>query len=199
LQRRFGVVAGLSTIHNALRRIGLRHKKKSLRAAEQDRPDVSNKRRRWCAGQRFMDPARFVFLDETGTATNMTRRHGRSPSGARLVAPAPHRYWHTTTFIAGLRQTGVIAPLVPAHKVAGVRQAIAAAGASLLYLPLYSPDLNPIEQLFAKLKALVRKAAARTRDELWRLTGRLLATVPQANAPMTSSTAAMVPLNVKTL
>ena len=54
-----------------------------------------------------------------------------------------------------------------AHKVdACSAQAIAAARASLLFLPPYSPDLNPIEQLFAKLKALLRKAAARTKDEL---------------------------------
>ena len=52
------------------------------------------------------------------------------------------------------------------HKVAGVRQAIEAVGATLLYLPPYSPDLNPIEQFFAKLKALLRKAAARTFDAL---------------------------------
>ena len=51
-----------------------------------------------------------------------------------------------------------------AHKVEGVAEAIAAAGASILYLPPYSPDLNPIEQVFAKLKALLRKAAARTKD-----------------------------------
>jgi transposase len=65
-----------------------------------------------------------------------------------------------------------------AHKVKGVRQAIAAAGASILYLPPYSPDLNAIEQLFAKLKALLRKLAARTGDELWQGIGRLLAAVP---------------------
>jgi transposase len=62
---------------------------------------------------------------------------------------------------------------LPAHKVAGVREAIRAAGASLLYLPPYSPDLNPIEQAFAKLKALLRKAA-RTREALWATIGRLL-------------------------
>ena len=157
-----------------------------------------------------MDPARFVFLDETGTATNMARRYGRSPSGERLVAAVPHGHWQTTTFIAGLRQSGIIAPLVldgpmtgpafrayveqflapalapgdvvvldnlAAHKVTGVRQAIAAAGASILYLPPYSPDLNPIEQLFAKLKALLRKTAARTKDALWQAIGRLLGAV----------------------
>jgi transposase len=153
---------------------------------------------------------RFVFLDEAGTATNMARRYGRSPRGARLVAAVPHGHWRTTTFVAGLRESGIIAPLVldgpitgpafrayveqfpapvlvpgdvvvlddlAANKVAGVRQAIAAAGASVLYLPPYSPDLNPLEQLFAKLKALLRKAAARTKDELWQAIGRLLATV----------------------
>ena len=53
------------------------------------------------------------------------------------------------------------------HKVAGVREAIKARGAFLLYLPAYSPDLNPIEMAFSKLKALLRKAAARSREELW--------------------------------
>jgi transposase len=160
-----------------------------------------------------MDPARFVFLDETATATNMARRYGRCPSDQRLVAAVPHGHWQTTTFIAGLRQSGVIAPLVlngpmngpafkayveqflapalspgdvvvldnlAAHKVDGVRQAITAVGASVLYLPPYSPDLNPIEQLFAKLKALLRKVAARTKDALWAAIGSLLESFPPA-------------------
>ena len=63
-----------------------------------------------------------------------------------------------------------------AHKVAGIRETIAAVGASVLYLPPYSPDLNPIEQTFAKLKALLRKASARTRETLWTLIGQLLHT-----------------------
>ena len=154
-----------------------------------------------------MDPDAFVFLDETGASTNMTRRYGWSPRGERLVDAAPHGHWKTTTFIAGLRSTGLIAPLVldgprtgeaflayvrqflapelrpgdvvvldnlAAHKVAGVAEAIKVSGASILYLPPYSPDLNPIEQLFAKLKALLRKAAARTRDVLWDTIGHLL-------------------------
>jgi transposase len=60
----------------------------------------------------------------------------------------------------------VIMDNLGSHKIAGVRQAIEAAGAKLLYLPPYSPDFNPIEQLFAKLKALLRKAAARTLEAL---------------------------------
>lgn len=61
----------------------------------------------------------------------------------------------------------VIMDNLPAHKVSGVKQAIEAAGASRLLLPPYSPDFNPIEQAYAKLKALLRKAAARTVDDLW--------------------------------
>ena len=61
----------------------------------------------------------------------------------------------------------VVMDNLPAHKVSGVRNAIEAAGAKLLYLPPYSPDFNPIEMAFAKLKALLRAAAARTIPDLW--------------------------------
>ena len=61
-----------------------------------------------------------------------------------------------------------------AHKVAGVRERIEAAGARLLYLPPYSPDLNPIELAFAKLKALLRRAAERSIPALWDRIGQLL-------------------------
>jgi transposase len=74
----------------------------------------------------------------------------------------------------------VVMDNLAAHKVAGVREAIAAAGASILYLPPYSPDLNPIEQMFAKLKALLRKANARTRETLWTIIGQLLHTFSPA-------------------
>lgn len=154
-----------------------------------------------------MVPTAFVFLDETGATTNMVRRYGWAPKGERLVDAAPFGHWRTTTFVADLRSTGIIAPLVldgpmngeafrayveqflapalspgdvvvmdnlAAHKVAGVREAVAAAGASILYLPPYSPDLHPIEQMFAKLKSLLRKAAVRTRDALWDTIGQLL-------------------------
>lgn len=61
----------------------------------------------------------------------------------------------------------VVMDNLPAHRVLGARTAIEATGASLRLLPPYSPDLNPIENAFAKLKALLRKAAARTIPDLW--------------------------------
>jgi transposase len=68
----------------------------------------------------------------------------------------------------------VVADNLSSHKVAGVEQAIRATGASLLYLPPYSPDFNPIEKFFSKLKALLRKAAKRSIDALWKEIGELL-------------------------
>ena len=68
----------------------------------------------------------------------------------------------------------VILDNLPAHKGLAVKEAIEATGARLLFLPPYSPDFNPIENAFAKLKALLRKAAARTVEELWAVIGRTL-------------------------
>ena len=69
----------------------------------------------------------------------------------------------------------VIMDNLGSHKVAGVRQAIEATGAKLLYLPPYSPDLNPIELAFAKLKALLRARAVRTVNALYNALGDLVA------------------------
>lgn len=82
-------------------------------------------------------------------------------------------------FLCPTLQTGdiVILDNLSSHKVEGVQQAVAAVGAMVLYLPPYSPDLNPIEKLFSKLKTLLRKAALRATDELWKEIGTLLGTV----------------------
>jgi transposase len=148
-----------------------------------------------------------VFIDETWASTNMARRDGRAPRGERLRAGIPYGHWKTTTFLAGLRITGMMAPMVldgpinrlafqayveqvlvpelspgdivvmdnlSSHKGPAVCQAIAATGARLLYLPPYSRDFNPIENAFAKLKALLRKAAEPTVDGLWDAIGHII-------------------------
>jgi len=74
----------------------------------------------------------------------------------------------------------VIADNLSSHKVAGVQEALASVGARIVYLPPYSPDLNPIEKLFAKLKAMLRKAGKRTVDALWNEVGILLGTIQPA-------------------
>lgn len=165
------------------------------------------KRRAWFEAQPDLDPERLVFIDETWTATNMARSHGRCPRGERLRMGFPHGHRKTTTLVAGLRLDGMVAPMVldgpingdwfeayvthvlaptlrpgdivimdnlSSHKRAAARAIIEAQGAELRFLPPYSPDFNPIEMAFAKLKALLRKAAERTVDGLWNAIGRLL-------------------------
>lgn len=74
----------------------------------------------WRAAQPGLNPARLVFLDESGFSTNMARRQGRSPRGKRLVAAVPHGHWKTSTLVAGLRADGIVAPLVIDHPMNGV-------------------------------------------------------------------------------
>jgi len=181
--------------------------KKTAHAAEQERPDILKQREAWFDGQLDLDPERLVFIDETWASTNMARLRGRAPMGERLRAGIPYGHWKTTTFVAGLRRSGMVAPMVldgpinriafqayveqvlvpelrpgdivvmdnlSSHKGPDVRLAIEAAGAQLLYLPPYSPDFNPIENAFAKLKALLRKAAEPTVGGLWDTIGHLI-------------------------
>jgi transposase len=88
----------------------------------------------------------------------------------------------------------VILDNLGSHKVAGVREAVEACGASLVYLPPYSPDLNPIEKAFAKLKSLLRKIAARTVSALWDALGDILVRfTPQECVAPQASTASRTP------
>jgi transposase len=124
-----------------------------------------------------------VFIDDTWAKTNMTRRHGRSLRGTRLIAKVPHGRWRTLTFLAALRCDRIAAPCVIDGPIDGtsfrayVEQFLVptlSAGAKLFFLPRYSPDLNPIEQVFAKLKTLLRKTDPRTTEASWRSIGSLL-------------------------
>jgi len=174
-------------------------KKRTVYASEQDRPDVAIAREIWRAAQAGLDFRSLVFVDETGTTTSMVRSHGWGNKGKPLLGKAPHGHWMTSTFVAGLRHDGILAPLLidrpmtgeifrqwlveclipemapgsivvadnlPAHKVAGIRNCLEGAGMGLLYLPSYSPDFNPIEQVFAKLKKLLRRMAPRSFDAI---------------------------------
>jgi transposase len=86
--------------------------KKTAHAAEQQRPDVAEARARWQAEQSALDPQKLVFIDETGTATNMTRLYGRAKRGQRVIGRAPWGHWKTVTFVAAMRQDGLTAPFV---------------------------------------------------------------------------------------
>jgi len=159
-----------------------------------------------------VDPARLVFVDESGASTAMDRTHGRCASGKRVDGPVPHGHWKVTTLTAAIRLGGIpevaclafdgatnamafegyaqrcLAPALRpgdivvmdnlgSHKRPPPIAAIAAAGAQVRFLPAYSPDLNPIEKMFSKLKAFLRKTKARSVDALYEALGDGLRTV----------------------
>lgn len=164
-------------------------------------------RRQWRAWLSLRDARQYVFVDECGVTTDLLRRYGRSPRGARLHDHTPCGHWESQTVIGALRLEGLTAPavfdgpidnpsflayveqiLVPSlrrgdvvildnlavHKQPEVRAAIESAGAQLRFLPPYSPDFNPIEMAFAKLKAYLRALRPRSFEHVLELVARAL-------------------------
>lgn len=190
-------------------------KKKSLRAAEQDRPDVKAQREAWWKRASEVDLRRLNFLDESGAKTNMTRRYGRSFNGQRVVDATPNGHWCTTTMLSSIRLDGSTAAMViegatdtavfrayvtqvliptirpgdivvmdnlSPHKSACIAEAIEAAGAEVWFLPPYSPDFNPIEKMWSKIKAFLRAAKARSYEALLEAIAAALKTVTESDA-----------------
>ena len=202
LAERAGVRRSPSALCRALKALGLARKKRRSEAAERDREDVAEARAAWRAELAGVDPARLVFVDETGIDTRMTRPYARAGRGERAVGKVPRGRWERLTVLGALAPDGLAASrsvaaatgtavflafveqvLVPAlrerpdalvvmdnlgaHEAEKVRGALDRAGLGYRYLPSYSPDLNPIEPAWSKLKARLR-AAAPARGRPWR-------------------------------
>jgi transposase len=209
-----GVRCSLMTIARALQRHRITRKKKTLHAQEQDSPRVQAQRRAFQKKLAAVDPEHLVFVDESGANTGMTRTHGRALQGERVQAAAPGA-WQNVTLIAGMRTSGVVAPMaVPGavdsvvfqtyvqealapelqkgdvvvmdnlqpHKNRAVLAAIEAVGARVEPLPVYSPDLTPIEEMFSKTKNYLRTAAARTTDTVITAMGEALERVTTSDS-----------------
>src|SRR3954468_7499407 len=199
LRQRLGASCRTMTISRALRKLRLPRKKKVPRAAEQDRPEVQERRREFCEELAGLDPRRLVFVDECGANTAMTRTHGRAPAGRRVDTNTPGR-WESITLTCGLRLSGVTATLafpgatntdvfetyvedvllpelrrgdvvvwdnVKPHQSDEAVEAVEAAGARVVPLPPYSPDLTPVEEMVSKVKGSMRSAAARTTEAVY--------------------------------
>ena len=197
-----GLCFGYGTVQRFLVRHNMTRKKKTGHASEQDRPDVLARRQAWRNGQNGLDAARLVFIDETWAKTNMARGqrlrmgqlHGHWKTSTfvagltlrGMIAPfvldrpinrVAFETYVEKALVPELRPGDIVVmDNLSSHKGAGVRQTIEAAGAEFRFLPPYSPDLNPIEMAFAKLKALLRKAGERTVDGLWGAIARSLET-----------------------
>jgi transposase len=194
-----GSSCSLATISRALSRLGLPRKKKVPRAAEQDSPEVQERRREFCEALAGIDPRRLVFVDECGVNTAMTRTHGRAPAGQRVYADTPGR-WESITLTCGLRLSGALSALafpgatntdlfehyvqdvlvpelkpgdvviwdnVKPHQSDEAVDAVEVAGARVVPLPPYSPDLTPIEEMVSKVKGSLRSAAARATEAVY--------------------------------
>jgi transposase len=173
------------------------------------------KRQVWREQVREIDPARFVFVDESGVTRSLTRRYGRAPKGERVPGAVPLGHWEVTTLIGALALDGLRASFsvdaatdadifqvfveqvlrpslrpgdvviwdnLPAHKAPELKTKIEAAQATLLPLPPYSPDFNPIEQCWSKVKEFLRAAEARTTEALEQVITKAFASVTASDA-----------------
>ncbi len=162
-----------------------------------------------------MDPRQWVFVDESGATTEMTRRYGRAPRGERVRETMPAGHWSTLTLLGAMSTEGLLATMtvesptdgdvflayleqvlcprlepgqivvmdnLGAHKVQGVRELIEATGAQLRYLPPYSPDFNPIEHCWGKVKQKLRSLKARTVETLEQAISEAIVTITPDNA-----------------
>src|SRR5512147_3005361 len=110
LRQQLEVPCSRSALARALEKLKLTRQKKTLPAPERDTPEHPAKRQAFRTTIATFDPHRWVFVDETGTNTVMTRAYGRAPRGERVVATVPGQ-WTTVTLISALRLSGVVAPL----------------------------------------------------------------------------------------
>jgi transposase len=185
--------------------------KKTLSASERD----GVVRRAWGKLAALVDPAAWVWLDETGSHLGFTPTHARAPRGQRAYASAPRNRGENKTVLASLSLAGVgptlrfdgpmttdrfegyvrhvlaptlrpgqvvVADNLKAHHSERARAAIEARGAHFWHLPPYSPDFNPIEEAFSKLKHALRRAQARTDDDLRAATWTAFAAITPTDA-----------------
>lgn len=178
---------------------GLLSEKKSLRASEQNRPDVEARRQAFWDEVGHIDIDKLVFIDESGCNTSMTPRYARALVGERAVAYRPVNRGKNVSLIGAIRLQGVVAlrsfegavntakfvqfvqqDLAPrlqrgdvvvmdnlrVHKAPEVRAALAERGISVVFLPPYSPEFNPIEMYWSLFKRRLRRVEARSQHEL---------------------------------
>jgi transposase len=174
--------------------------KKSVRATEQQREDVIERRARYEEAVEEIDAEQLVFIDESGCNVAMTPARAWAPIGERAPAFRPMNWGDNITLIGAVRTTGLVAlrpmrgsmktldfldfvarDLIPKlkprdvvvldnlrqHRDASVRSMIENADARLIYLPPYSPELNPIEPYWSAFKKHLRRLEARTVDALF--------------------------------
>ena len=205
-----------STVSRELAKLDRTRKRKVPRASEQSEERTQQARRTWRKKTRHVDAERLVFVDETGIATNMTRRYARAPAGVPVYTDVPYRHYRSLTVLGGMRLGGsgefptmvyeggtttdrmvdyitgplsevlqpddvVVADRLAAHTAHRVADALAEQEAAIWLLPPYSPDLNPIERMWSKIKTSLRGAKAKTTERLHAVLDDALKTVTNSD------------------
>lgn len=197
------------TVRRAVKELKITFKKKSLRASERDRGDVSCKRLAWPMVELCWCLSHLVFLDECGVNINLTRRYAWGPRGSRVFSSVPLNTPTNTTILSSIRVNGEMTYVVykggtneerflqylqillptlhpddilimdnmSSHRTKKVQELLKEAGVKYLYLPPYSPDLNPIEKAWAKAKGVLRKLGARTPEALLEAIDKAMKTI----------------------
>lgn len=190
-----------STVCRELQKLDRPRKRKVPRASEQKEERIQQQRSEWAARTEEIHPERFLFLDESGISTHMTKLYGRAPRGLPVYTDVPMRHYESLSVLSAIRLGGcdelptlaypggtttermleyidgpldgvlrpgdiVVADNLAAHKAKRVAAALEERGAAIWHLPPYSPDLNPIERLWSKIKTSLRAAKAKTVDRL---------------------------------
>jgi hypothetical protein len=169
--------------------------KKTLFAAEQDRPDVARRRQRWKAHQGRFDPTRLIFIDETWAKTNMTRVRGWAPRGRKLLAKVPQGHWRTLTFLAALRCDRIDAPCVIDGPING--ENFLAYVEQVLVPTLKAGDVVVIDNLGSHKGKAVRRAIRATGAHLFFLPPYSLTSTPSSRSSPSSRPCSARPQNAQ--
>lgn len=195
------------------RKIRIHFKKKEIKASQRNNPKVQKTRSEWFEWIKDVDPAKLIFLDETGIKTNCTPRYGWSERGKPCIGTAPAS-WKSYSAIAAISSKEVIAAatlegafnknsfriymeemLYPSlkrgdivvmdnlsvHKDSFDKKKFKRKGIIIKYLPPYSPDFNPIESMWGKMKSIIRKLEPRDGDQIWDAVNEALWDITEEN------------------
>jgi transposase len=208
----YGVRVGVTTMHLTLRRMGLSYKKKTFHDPKKDAEGAAGLRDSYACQLEGVAPEDRVYLDETGSALNLSLDYGRSPKGERVHDDRPTAPGATVSTAAVLTEHGIEGEFLyfgaltakrfiayldvyvldllaggkllimdnhPVHCAKAVQRFLEDRQVSFAFLPPYSPELNPIEEAFAKIKHHVRKCKPRTAKALFDTLKSAIATVTE--------------------
>jgi len=211
-EKAYGVRVGITTMHNTLKRLNLTYKKKTVYDPKRNRDEAKDEKTSYINQLEDVKPENRIYLDEMGSALNMTLDSGRSRQGERVYDENPTAPGVTVNTVAVLTEKGIEAVDMytgtltakrfvfyleiyllnlivggkvlimdnhPVHHAKLVQQFLEGHQVPYVYLPTYSPELNPIEEAFSKIKHDIKKHKPRLVGDLFNTIKNAIKTVTQ--------------------